>query len=192
MKPRRRKLSSDGFSEKYVANISKVMGSSADAELPIDWPEKSILDVGGVIGLLARFGKTYKYYREPPVKGVMGQCFHQAWELSTSCGLKYCEGYAVYGPVPIPLAHAWCEDNDGYVVDPTWLYANDRQPSCYFGVPLNREFVCKVLLETGYYGIFENLWCAKSKMSPVKDILDKDYLKVVSNRYVQKNGAGTN
>lgn len=47
--------------------------------------------------------------------------------------LVYTEGFAVASGSPVGVAHAWCTDGEGRVVDPTW---SDLKGSAYLGIVL--------------------------------------------------------
>ncbi|MEU2358611.1 hypothetical protein ABZ599_37565 [Streptomyces misionensis] len=49
--------------------------------------------------------------------------------------LVYTEGFAVADGSPVPTAHAWCTDTNGYAIDPTW---SDLGGSAYLGIALPR------------------------------------------------------
>ena len=53
-----------------------------------------------------------------------------AYHASVIHGWRYCEGKAVSYSLPLPLDHAWCLDEDGQVIETTWLEVADE----YFGV----------------------------------------------------------
>jgi hypothetical protein len=93
-----------------------------------------------------------------------------------------CEG------LPIPLTHAWCIDEDNYVVDPTWTFQNAKRPCDYFGFPFSKPFVYRTLLETKYYGILENLWSSPTRSDKIGSILDIRYMRSLS-RVLKKYGA---
>jgi hypothetical protein len=62
----------------------------------------------------------------------------------------YCEGYAIS---VIPVAHAWCLDGQGNVVDPTW---SGRLPcSDYFGLAFQTRFLRHQILENKYWGLID-------------------------------------
>jgi hypothetical protein len=49
--------------------------------------------------------------------------------------------------------HAWCVDESGSVVDPTW---RDPAAAVYYGVPLRLEYVLETVGKRRRYGIIEN------------------------------------
>lgn len=78
---------------------------------------------GDLRGLLAHV--TGWRVMEPPTAsrvtaGADGECFENAARLAAETGLRYFEGLAVCARNPEALHHAWCVDEDGEVVDPTW------------------------------------------------------------------------
>lgn len=88
--------------------------------------------------------------------GALGECYINAWQLATMVdNLAYVEGYAMSPEVPVPLLHAWCADEAGRAVDPTWPSA---ARCAYVGIPLARGFVRRRLLATKTYGVLPNLW----------------------------------
>lgn len=83
-------------------------------------------------------------------KGKMGLCYENAANLvlrRPSGELHYCEGFAIPKTM-FPMEHAWCIDNEGRVIDPTWDDATD-----YYGAIFQRQFVKSEMLRTEYYGI---------------------------------------
>ncbi len=75
--------------------------------------------------------------------GRLGECFRQARELAMlrpEC-FTYVEGYA-YSQIDIcfPVHHAWCVDEYGNVVDPTW---NEPSAGIFAGVPFREEVLRK-------------------------------------------------
>lgn len=77
--------------------------------------------------------------------GTPRYCFDNAYRATyRSRGkLTYVEGYAL-GSV-MPVHHAWCVDEDGGIVDPTWcgdkkpegLWDNPERGEAYLGVPFD-------------------------------------------------------
>lgn len=111
----------------------------------------------GPEGLLVAHGRTFtpsplpKGYR----MGPMGQCYANAGRVaSASDDVFYCEGYAVKsGKIPLPLAHGWCCDRAGRVIDPTWDDAVE-----YFGVVFKRRYLVRRIFETEKWGILFEDW----------------------------------
>jgi hypothetical protein len=59
--------------------------------------------------------------------------------------LFYCEGFATFSGLSLPLLHAWCIDDRGRVYDPTWKENGDE----YYGVVFNRKFAFSRILKNG-------------------------------------------
>ena len=81
------------------------------------------------------FPAKYRYW-----KGEYHDCLYNALELAASCReLAYVEGFAVpaMGSMQRPVAHSWCVDADGKVVDPTW----DIPGREYCGLSLNKRLL---------------------------------------------------
>ena len=83
--------------------------------------------------------------------GAKKECFSNAARLALErSNLTYVEGYAMINDrLPLPIAHAWCVDKKGRVVDNTW----EKPGLAYFGVPFKKSYLAKKLSETGVYGI---------------------------------------
>lgn len=64
--------------------------------------------------------------------------------------IVYVEGFA-YRPGLFPMLHAWVGVDDK-AVDPTW---NGYETCMYFGVPFDVVDATKVVVEKGYYGLFD-------------------------------------
>ena len=58
-------------------------------------------------------------------------CYTNCLQLAVIEKLVYVEGNAIIAGTGVDVAHAWCLDTDGRVVDPTWEVPGDA----YFGVP---------------------------------------------------------
>lgn len=78
------------------------------------------------------------------------RCFENAFRTVTRYGLTYVEGYAVG---IIPTHHAWCIDEAGNVVDPTW-HEEEYSEVEYLGVAFDEDYVMDTVVETGTYGVF--------------------------------------
>jgi hypothetical protein len=70
--------------------------------------------------------------------------------------LYYCEGFATYADLGLPIYHAWLINERGEIVDPTWHEPESFIEHAYIGVVFDREFARTVAVETGSYGILEN------------------------------------
>lgn len=88
---------------------------------------------------------------EPAQRGPMGQCFMNATSLALHSDLAYVEGYAVKADLPFPLLHAWCVDEAGSVIDPTWGDGG----LCYYGVCFSDNYLKRIINERGYYGLLD-------------------------------------
>ena len=89
-------------------------------------------------------------------RGPLGECYQNAWHLAEERGWEYVEGYATTTELGIPLMHAWCINEDGDVVDPTW---DDGEN--YFGVVIPVNIARSVMAETEHYGVLPNLWMCR-------------------------------
>jgi hypothetical protein len=102
-----------------------------------------------------------------PERGPKKQCFANAAQLARSTsGLHYVEGYAVAGRLMLPLAHAWCVDDEGRVYDPTWPDGRD-----YYGVVFDRDRVEDLRQMTGSHDVLTNLEALR--------IRDLDHIKAM-------------
>lgn len=83
--------------------------------------------------------------------GSKKECFANASKLALERNdLTYVEGYAMISDrLPLAIAHAWCVDKKGRVIDNTW----ENPGVSYFGVPFKTNYLAKKLSETGVYGI---------------------------------------
>ena len=88
-------------------------------------------------------------------KGEHHDCLYNALELSVSCReLAYVEGFAMpaKGITETPVAHSWCVDADGKVVDPTW----DRPGREYCGLSLDKRLLYKLHQKGEPFGLMFN------------------------------------
>jgi hypothetical protein len=114
-------------------------------------------------------------------KGKLGFCYREAYRLAESDPIFiYCEGYAASEQLSIPLEHAWCVNRETKeVYDPVWNSKKVRGVA-YCGLPLNLDFVNKVVLEVKMYGVLDSLWLCKSLFNtPLSDIIYPDYHSVI-------------
>lgn len=92
-----------------------------------------------------------KWVKQGVIKECFSNCFKEVCKNPSK--LIYCEGYATG---VIPVHHAWLV-YDNKVIDPTWHGRDIIQDHTeYFGIPFRYEYVLKVALESGYYGILDN------------------------------------
>jgi len=86
--------------------------------------------------------------------GKLGHCFENAAKLAIDRACyTYCEGYAMG---IIPVLHAWCVDENGVVVDPTWTRGNlEALGMVYFGVAFNTKYLIHHLCEHEKYGLID-------------------------------------
>lgn len=91
-----------------------------------------------VYGLVAAHGQWFA----PPPAGLPAgirpmperECFANAAAVERDHPhLVYTEGFAVASGSPVGVAHGWCTDSEGRVVDPTW---SDLGGSAYLGIVL--------------------------------------------------------
>lgn len=108
----------------------------------------------GPMDFILRHGRHWKPAPFPFGKYRLGfdkECFRNAATLAFEhAELTYCEGYA---SSLLPVAHAWCIDTDGRVVDNTWT--DDRAGTEYFGVPFKIAWVREQVYRHERYGLIE-------------------------------------
>jgi len=79
------------------------------------------------------------------------ECFKNAALLALERpDLTYVEGFATIGLVPV--LHAWCVDDEGRVIDPTWPEGGIE----YYGVPFDRRWLIRELAKVKYYGFIDD------------------------------------
>ena len=75
-------------------------------------------------------------------RGLPKSCYYNCFQLlKDNLNLTYCEGYALYPDLALPLIHAWLIDEGGQVIDPTW----DESDTVYLGVPFNTKWFIELL-----------------------------------------------
>jgi hypothetical protein len=92
----------------------------------------------------------------------VGQCYYNAFVASADQGLQYVEGFAQTKTSPFLLSHAWLEDEDGTIIDPTWAHLGlpVESPIIYFGVKFSADFILERADVTGYCAILASDWRA--------------------------------
>jgi len=83
-------------------------------------------------------------------KGRNRACFMNAYHLAYGHDWQYVEGFAISHVLPIPVEHAWVFDGE-VVIETTWQGPGIE----YFGIPFEMDFIHKVLLDTGTYGVLD-------------------------------------
>lgn len=90
--------------------------------------------------------------------GEPRQCFANAARLALDHDdLTYVEGYGMVEDIPMVMAHAWCVDRMGKVVDPTWLEDDGyARAAGYVGLRVRDVDLRAMLLARGSYGLLED------------------------------------
>lgn len=105
---------------------------------------------------ILKHGRAFEWHALPPGvrMGTARQCFRNSVRLALGKPrfYTYVEGYAINTWVARhPVAHAWCVDPEGFVVDTTWDEGVD-----YFGVPFRMEYVRRIADARKDYGLIDN------------------------------------
>jgi hypothetical protein len=111
-----------------------VKGAAADGVFPYASQADFIL----------KHGRGFEWRALPPGvrMGTARQCFRNSVRLALGKprSYTYVEGYAINRWVARhPVAHAWCVDPEGFVVDTTWDEGMD-----YFGVTFRMQYVRRI------------------------------------------------
>ena len=110
----------------------------------------------GLHDLVAKKGCEMPVSKRKVPCGIMGYCYSNAQALALrDDSLRYAEGWAQHLPSPLPILHAWCVDEKGSVVDPTWCTPS-RQPISaprwgrrgYFGVIIDTSYMLARMIKT--------------------------------------------
>lgn len=131
--------------------------------------EEERLDLCGK--LLAKYGKVFSkpvaYYVEDDLRS---RCFDKAFSFAVDNGMHYVEGVARFVPegscVVVSMIHAWCCDDNGWVVDPTMGRHYGEPYVSYLGVPLKIDYVKREYAVNGYVG------CIDGRLGGVGGIYD--------------------
>lgn len=114
--------------------------------------------------LVLDYGKPFVTKVNPPFKGQPKSCFETCLKaLINLPKLNYCEGFAISDDVDIAVSHAWLVNNDGELIDPTWI-GERFKGSAYFGVVFNNDFVVEVAQKIRRYGILDNDYMNEHKL----------------------------
>lgn len=97
--------------------------------------------------------RPYKY-------GKLKECYGNAAKLALLYdNLTYVEGFG-YRNI-LPVMHAWCVDENGLVVDPTWRWGRkgtqwESMEGELFGVRIPKDILTEKLLRTRTYGVIDD------------------------------------
>ncbi len=106
--------------------------------------------------LVLEHGQPFVTKVKSPFKGERKACFENCLKgLLRYPNLNYCEGFAISDDVDIAVSHAWLVNNDGELIDPTWI-GERFKGSAYFGVVFTDDFVREIAQKTKCYGILDN------------------------------------
>lgn len=98
--------------------------------------------------IVLEHGRSYK--AQPLPEGIERakprECFANALSLALGTGWDYVEGYGMRPSIGWPIHHAWCADEDGRVIDPTW---DNPEEASYYGIAFDVDHV----IGLGYTGL---------------------------------------
>lgn len=97
------------------------------------------------LGTLSRWEPLPPHVSKMPYK----QCYANALLTAQEHDLAYVEGFACR---MLTTMHAWCEDDEGRVIDPTWS-DGDTPPTMYLGIRMNVDKVAARVVAQGVYGV---------------------------------------
>lgn len=102
-----------------------------------------------------------KTYRRGPDR----MCFMTCANLAIhNRRVTYVEGFgAIKSLGNLPMHHAWCLDEKGRVIEPTW---QDWREITYVGIKIDTELLCSELLRTKNYGVL--YWNDKANENFIK------------------------
>lgn len=90
------------------------------------------------------------------------RCFDNAMGTALRYDLRYMEGLMILtcdsefgGQERHPLAHGWCEDRQGNIVDPTCHKYQDHPSVRYIGLAIQKRYSENWKTRVGYYGCLD-------------------------------------
>jgi hypothetical protein len=109
----------------------------------------------GKADFILKHGRAFTWRALPRgiQKAEVRHCLENACRLALlkPVSYTYVEGYAINRLLAAyPVAHAWCVDRKGFVIDPTW-----EEGVGYFGVPFRLEYLLRIWNET-QCGLIDN------------------------------------
>jgi len=98
--------------------------------------------------------------KQPRRLGIPKACYWNAYNLARRRKrLRYVEGFALS---LIPVEHAWCIDEDGRIVEPTWNhksgFLSEPIPTDYFGMTFDLELVRRIRKLTKQLSMLWEFW----------------------------------
>lgn len=112
--------------------------------------------------LLMKFGQKKKAtspfpYGTIQALDLMDRCYDNAMETALHYDLRYLEGIMIFDTVQglFPLAHGWCEDKNGMIVDSTCHKKQGVLDVEYFGIRIKKEYSVEWKQRVGYYGCLD-------------------------------------
>lgn len=143
----------------YPSTAEGMCRMQADAWEHFSKDEKREILITGLESWVAMHGgRTFEFRPRPDWQERMEprQCFLNCTDLVMSGdGLTYCEGYVMFGEVPILIHHAWVVDEDGNLIDPTLPEDDvDRDPT-YFGIEIPTHIVFRAIQSERTYGVLD-------------------------------------
>jgi len=139
--------------EQHLRDTVAVMRRSCETEPALRGKERLYVCVED---FLLQNGRAFNGVEPLPQgmrRGKDHECYKNAFLLmGMHPSLTYVEGVAVSTERSVPTHHAWCVDEQGRVIDPTW--PNGRS---YFGVPFTREYVLATYTAIGRLGVIRNM-----------------------------------
>jgi hypothetical protein len=98
--------------------------------------------------------------RLPRRLGIPKACYYNAYHLARRrARLRYVEGFALS---VIPMEHAWCVDEQGRIVDPTWgedfNLIEGKRPVDYFGMAFDLDLVRRIRKLTKQLSMLWEFW----------------------------------
>ena len=133
-----------------VAAVRQMVEDEGDSCPERNWPYVCVED------FVLQHGRAFIRTRPLPKgfpRGGIKECYKNAFLLmKDNPALTYVEGYACFQKSLLLMhGHAWCVDETGEVIDPTWMNGLN-----YFGVPFARAFVLATYDAIGRAGVIEN------------------------------------
>lgn len=144
----------ENYAPEFQGLISHLaLGAEMANQTPEGWYYRNYYD----LVLREGMGPYQQPIELPEYYDVMEKnaCFSNAWNLiQETPDLIYCEGYALSRS--IPLEHAWIEEADGSIIDPTWAgIAESGDEAIYFGVRFAGEFALRLSIQSGWASVFQ-------------------------------------